>query len=96
MLERLAGAVEAEVGPVLADASADQAGLSAFSFLAASVLAEADAALAAALPGAGFLFRLSCTPSRMQAPPHGSAQSLWDFSQWGPLRSSCMSHVEQG
>ena len=52
VLERLAGAVEAEVGPVLSDAFADQAGLSAFNFLAASVLAEADAALAAALPGA--------------------------------------------
>ena len=52
VLERLADAVEAEVGPVLQDSFADQAGASAFSFLAASVLAEADTALAAALPGA--------------------------------------------
>ena len=53
VLERLADAVEAEVGPVLADSYADQAGSSTFNFLGASVLAEVDAALAAALPGAG-------------------------------------------
>ena len=52
MLERLASGIEAEVGPVLEDSFGDQAGASVFNFLGASVLAEVDAALAAALPGA--------------------------------------------
>jgi hypothetical protein len=52
VLERLAVAVKEQVGPVLADALNDQAGLHTFNFLANSVLQEADAQLAAAFPGA--------------------------------------------
>ena len=58
VLDRLAGAVEAEVGPILEEGFADQAGAAAFNFLGASVLAEVDGALAAALPGG--------TPARLR------------------------------
>jgi len=45
-------AVEAAAGPLLEATLAPQSGLHAFSLLAEAVLAEVDAALAAALPGA--------------------------------------------
>jgi hypothetical protein len=51
VLDRVAGAVEREVAPVLADTLQGQAGQHIFNFVANSVLAEVDARLVAAFPG---------------------------------------------
>ena len=48
----MAEAVEAGVGPLLEATLAPQSGLHAFNLLGNAVLAEVDAAVAAALPGA--------------------------------------------